>query len=205
MKPGTTTYALLALLDVQPWASYELTKQAKRSLRYLWPSSEANLYREQRRLVARGWAKVSEEPRGARRRTVYSITRTGRAELRRWIRTQPQAPALEVEAALRVFFADSGTPGDLIESMRATAADCSNVVQELGAFAAEYLQTGGPFPERLHLISLAMDLLVRAHEEIGAACLDIAEEAKRWSSTSAVGMTPRVRARLERIAAARPR
>ena len=42
---GTATFALLALLGVRPWSGYELTKQARRSLRYLWPSSEAHLGR----------------------------------------------------------------------------------------------------------------------------------------------------------------
>ncbi|MGH2703374.1 MAG: PadR family transcriptional regulator, partial [Actinomycetota bacterium] len=73
-EPRTATYALLALLAVQPWSGYELTKQARRSLLYVWPSSEAHLYREQRRLERLGWASVEKERVGSRVRNRYTIT-----------------------------------------------------------------------------------------------------------------------------------
>ena len=37
---------------------YELTQQVRRSLRFVWPSSEGHLYREQKRLLELGWATV---------------------------------------------------------------------------------------------------------------------------------------------------
>ena len=52
-----TTYGLLGLLAVRSWTGYELTRQVRRSLRFVWSSSEGHLYREQKRLVERGWAK----------------------------------------------------------------------------------------------------------------------------------------------------
>ena len=50
----TTSYAILGLLNIKPWSGYELTQQAQRSLRYVWPKSESHLYAEPKRLVR--WA-----------------------------------------------------------------------------------------------------------------------------------------------------
>jgi len=196
----TTTYALLALLGMRQWASYELTKQARRSLRYVWPSSEANLYREQRRLVRLGWARGTVSRHGARSRTTYGITPKGRRALRDWLETDPASPALEIEAALRAFFADGADTPALVRSLQVTAAASAGTVSSLASFATEYLENGGPFPERLHLIALAMDMLVCVHSEIGRYCTAAAKATTMWPTTSGIGMSDATRAVFERIA-----
>ncbi|MFV2000421.1 MAG: PadR family transcriptional regulator, partial [Acidimicrobiia bacterium] len=79
MTPHTTTssYAVLALLDLKPWTGYELTHQAQRSLRYAWPKSERLLYSEPKKLVELGFATVHQEDNGKRTRNVYTITEEG--------------------------------------------------------------------------------------------------------------------------------
>ena len=54
-KMTTSSYAVLALLDLRPWTGYELTQQAQRSLRYAWPKSERLLYSEPKKLVELGY------------------------------------------------------------------------------------------------------------------------------------------------------
>ena len=70
----TTSFAILGLLAVQPWATYDLAKLMRRLLHFFWPRAESNLYAEPKRLVAAGLAEAREEWNGDRRRTVYSIT-----------------------------------------------------------------------------------------------------------------------------------
>ena len=77
----TTSYALLGLLAIRPWSTYELARQMQRDLRFCWPRTESNLYAEPKKLIAHGLASASSEPRGKRRRTVYSITAAGRQAL----------------------------------------------------------------------------------------------------------------------------
>ena len=43
---STTTYAILGLLAVQPWSTYELTRQMDRSLGRMWPRAQRKLYEE---------------------------------------------------------------------------------------------------------------------------------------------------------------
>jgi len=83
MPPRMTTssYAVLALLDLKPWTGYELTHQAQRSLRYAWPKSERLLYSEPKKLVELGFATVHQEDSGNRTRNVYAITEEGRQAL----------------------------------------------------------------------------------------------------------------------------
>ena len=82
--PTTTSYAVLGLLSVRSWTTYELAKQVQRSLNWFWPRAERKLYDEPKRLVAQGLATASQEATGQRPRTVYSITDDGRRALRQW-------------------------------------------------------------------------------------------------------------------------
>ncbi|MGI9053334.1 MAG: PadR family transcriptional regulator [Ilumatobacteraceae bacterium] len=155
----TTSHALLGLLAVQPWTTYELAKQTHRSLEWFWPRAERKLYDEPKHLVAAGLATATEERTGNRRRTVYAITRAGRAALRRWLGQRPQPPALEFEAMVKVFFADGGS----LEQLRVTL----DVIEEQGAQRTTELRSmidevdevddgTYPFAERLPINALAL-------------------------------------------------
>ena len=196
-RPTTTTYALLGLLAVRPWTGYELTQQVRRSLHYAWPSSEANLYREQKRLVQLGWARVEKEPVGRRTRNRYEVTDDGRAALREWLETTPAAPSLEIETAVRAFFADHGSRDALLRSMETTAGDARRAVDEIVSFMEDYLETGGPFPDRLHVIAIAADLAVDLFDRIAEFYEQAAAEVSEWETTEALGMTDATRRRFE--------
>ena len=60
----TTSYAVLGLLALRPWTTYELAKQVQRSLDWFWPRAERKLYDEPKRLVA---ARPRDRHRGAHR------------------------------------------------------------------------------------------------------------------------------------------
>src|SRR3954470_18250166 len=98
----TTSYAILGLLAIQPWSTYELTRQMDRSLSRFWPRAQSKLYEEPRKLVAHGYAVATTERVGRRSRTVYAITPEGRAALTAWLRTPGGGPVLEFEQLLKV-------------------------------------------------------------------------------------------------------
>src|SRR5215831_14123402 len=99
----TTSYAVLSLLAIRDHSTYDLTKQMHLSLHYLWPRAESNVYAEPKRLVAAGLAQAREEWTGGRRRTIYSITRTGRTALAEWLSAPGSQQRYESEALLKVF------------------------------------------------------------------------------------------------------
>jgi DNA-binding PadR family transcriptional regulator len=102
---NTTSYALLALLAIRPWTTYELATQMDRSLRWFWPRAASVLYTEPKKLVRLGLATASREFTGRRPRTVYAITDAGREELVSWVRELVSTPEPELrrfEAGLSV-------------------------------------------------------------------------------------------------------
>lgn len=216
-----STYGLLGMLATRSYSGYELTQQVRRSLRFVWPTSEGHLYREQKKLVQLGWARVTEEPAGRRTRQRYTITAAGRRALRAWLATEPEEPHLQVEGVLRAFYADHAGPEELAASMRATAASAQQMLGELRGFVDEYLAPGGPlemlegavphgevagrpvYPERLHSVALALDVTTRLLETIDVFFSTTAEEVDGWPGTDDSALTPATRLRLERIRARR--
>ena len=118
--PTATSFAVLGLLGLQPWTAYDLVAQTRRSLHFFWPRSEAHLYAELKRLVERGHAHAEIVEGRRRQATRYTITPQGRAALEEWLATEPAPPTIEIEALLRVLFADHGSPQDLRAALLAT-------------------------------------------------------------------------------------
>ena len=195
----TSSYAVLGLLAIRPWAGYELTQQATRSLRFAWPKSERLLYAEPKKLVEHGLATAHNESVGQRNRTVYTITDAGRSALTAWMATTPQPPVLEAEALLRLLFAENGSIDDLTAALDQLAADATEMYEQVVTINAGYLDGRHPFPERTHLSVLFATFQIELFELIikwvGFAKLEIAT----WPRTDGLGMTERTRALLSGI------
>ncbi len=156
-KPLTTTsHALLGLLNVKPWTTYELAKQVQRSLGWFWPRAERKLYDEPKQLVAAGLATASEQRTGKRPRTVYAITGEGRRALREWLGQAPQPPALEFEAMVKVFFADGGNLTQLRATIEAVEASALQRRAELRSMIEATAQGPYEFSGRLPINALAL-------------------------------------------------
>lgn len=155
----TTSYAVLSVLALREHPTYELTRQARISLHYVWPRAESNLYAEAKRLVVAGLATAREEWNGGRRRTVYAITPAGRAALAEWLAQPSTSQRYESEALLKVFFAENGTKDDLLEAIRALRDEAVAAVEHFQQFADRYDEGAGDYPERFALSALAARLV----------------------------------------------
>ena len=198
------TFGLLGLLAARSWTGYELTSQVRRSLRFVWPVSEAHLYREQRKLVELGWATCVDEPAGRRTRKRYTITAAGRRALVDWLESAPTEPQLHVEGLLRLFNADRAAATALVASATATAEAARESVAALAVIAEEYLEPGGPMdmfergeggaqdrrqyhgrpvlPERLPVVALTADLTSQLFDRVDRMFTELAAAAEGWSS-----------------------
>jgi DNA-binding PadR family transcriptional regulator len=190
-----SSYAVLALLDLKPWSGYELTHQARRSLRYAWPKSERLLYSEPKKLVELGYATTHQETVSGRSRNVYTITEEGRAALGEWSSTRTEPPQLESEALLRTLFADSGSLEDMARVLDELEEDTRELHDSVVELMGSYLDPaqGHPFPDRAHLsvlFAVAQLEMFRAMER----WIDFARtEMATWPDTGDVGMTERIR------------
>jgi DNA-binding PadR family transcriptional regulator len=188
---NTTSFAILALLAIRPWTTYELATQMDRSLRWFWPRATSVLYTEPKKLVEQGLATATREFTGRRPRTVYAITPAGRRMLRRWLDRPGAGPVLEFEALVQVAFADQGTREQLLRTLGSIKQQAEARRAEALTRAREYAENGGPFPERLPVIALTGKLLLE-YVDLVARWAEWAEaEVQTWS-----GLTPEDSARL---------
>jgi PadR family transcriptional regulator, regulatory protein AphA len=149
-----TSYAILGLLAIKPWTTYELATQIERTVRRFWPRTRSKLYEEPKKLVAAGLAEATKGAHGRRPRTVYTITPAGRDALAAWLASESAEPTFESEHLLKVFYAGGGTTDDV----RATLADLRAWVhtqtEHNVRVAGSYVHGTGPFPDRLPILVL---------------------------------------------------
>lgn len=191
-KMTTSSYAVLALLDLKPWTGYELTQQAQRSLRYAWPKSERLLYSEPKKLVRLGLATTHKEKTGNRSRNVYEITSEGREALAEWTKSRTQAPRIEIEALLRLLFGDHGSSQDLDRALDELESDIGEHHQAIVELMGSYLDGGHPFPQRTHLSVLFATFQIEMFKTIERWIEFARGEIDEWPTTRDLGMTPRI-------------
>jgi DNA-binding PadR family transcriptional regulator len=184
-KLTTTSYAILSLLGVRSWTTYELAQQMDRSVGRMWPRTASVVYEEPKRLLRRGLATSTKEYTGRRASTVYSITDAGRAALAAWLAEPGGDLTLEFEALLKVGFADQGSLDALRANLAAIRDHAERTRAESQQRFDEYARTGGPYPERLPVIALVARFYAE-HEAAVRRWVDWAEAATSgWT-----GVTP---------------
>ncbi len=150
-----TSYAILGLLAVRPWSTYELAQQMERALGRFWPRAQSKLYEEPKKLVAHGLARASTETVGRRPRTTYTITAKGRRAMAAWVPTPGGGPQVEFESLIKVFFAEHGSRGDLMATLQRTRDWARDQAVDGREIPRGYLEGTGPFPERLPWLLIA--------------------------------------------------
>ena len=146
----STSYAILGLLAIKPYTTYELALQMERTYNQWWPRARSKIYEEPKTLVAHGLAGASKDRVGKRPRTTYKITAKGRRALAAWLRVPGEGPSLEFEQMTKIFLADMGRKEDALATLEAARAWAADYMMGFADAARPYLtDEGGPFPDRL--------------------------------------------------------
>lgn len=190
---SSTSYIVLGLLCVRSWSAYELAQQVQRGWQDVWPRAARGIYNEPKKLATHGLVSQWTEQTGQRTRAIYEANDQGREAFREWLNQPPQTPAFESEALVRVVFADHGSLVQLRRAISEIREHAHARSEALLAQGSAYLTTGGPFPERIHLLHLVGGFLAEQH----AAMLrwaDWAEtEIARWNDTTPASNVPNLR------------
>lgn len=180
----TTSYAILGLIATRPRSTYELAQMMRRSLHFIWPRAESNLYAEPKRLVEGGMATAEVVWNGERKRTEYSITPQGAEALREWLAGDPAPQRVESEAAVRILFGHLGTKDDLLAAIERVSADADEWITEVSEVADVYARGDGPFPERLHVNALLAKLMIEQARTASRWATWASQEVERWADAS---------------------
>ena len=195
-KPSlsTTAYAILGLLSLRPWSTYELARQMKHSLHHFWPRAESHLYGGPKILVAHGLASAERQYVGKRARMVYAITPRGRLALKRWLSKPGAPPSLEFEGLVKVSFAQHGTKGQLLSTLESVRERIRDARYAEAGLAREIIRTGVPLPPRLPVNALVFEFMWEHWDMVLRWVQWAQEQVARWpedlSPRPATQMTP---------------
>lgn len=197
-RATSTSFAVLGLLAVRSWSTYESTQQVQRSLGRMWPRAESRLYEEPKKLVALGWATAATENVGRRPRTVYSITDAGRAALAGWLAQPGEGPVVEFEQLVKLAYADHGTRDDARRTVAAARAWAEQANAGNLAAAREYAAQEGPYQHRAAAPMLAGAFFTEFYAMVARWADWAAQQVETWPDNPAEAVADPVE--LRRIA-----
>ncbi|MCA1845007.1 MAG: PadR family transcriptional regulator, partial [Actinobacteria bacterium] len=203
-KLTTTSYAILGLLAIRPWSAYALSQQMRRNVGDFWPRAERGIYDEPKNLVAHGYATSADEEQGRRSRTVYAITPAGRRALRAWLAESSAPPQFESEALLRIAFAEHGHRRAALDTLASLRADAEERRRSITDVARSYVEGAGPYPERIHTISLVTRFFADYYDLLETWATWAAAEIESWEHISHPPSPDGPHETLAEIAALRP-
>lgn len=135
-------HALLGLLANRSASGYDLLKAFETSLANVWPATQSQVYGELGKLSVEGLLDVTAE--GPRGRKEYSITASGRAELRHWLVEVEPERVRRSGMLLRVFFLDTLDPAEARDYLVAQAEAAAGTNAGLRAVEANVEWDEGP-------------------------------------------------------------
>jgi DNA-binding PadR family transcriptional regulator len=96
-------------------SGYDLGQSIRASIGFFWNESYGQIYPNLKRLAAAGLVTAkTEKQKGKPDRQVYSITRSGRARLEKWLAVEPQPEVPRNELLLKLFFGAQAGPETVI-------------------------------------------------------------------------------------------
>lgn len=129
-------HAILGFLSYMPLSGYDLKRSLDASIRHFWPADQSQIYKTLTRLADRGWVEVEVVHQETRpNRKVYSITRSGQAELLDWLRSSPEPAAARDPFLIQVFFAGKLDDNGAIELLKTRAEQLRGLLDTYRAIA----------------------------------------------------------------------
>ena len=112
------SHAILVCLVDEPMTGYELAKHFDSSVGFFWRANHQQIYRELSALSSKGWVKgrlIAQV--GRPNKTMFSVTKAGRAELIGWSRLEADPASIKEELMLRLYALPSVDVGALVEQI----------------------------------------------------------------------------------------
>lgn len=150
------SYVMLALIGDGGAGPHDLRGMMRRG-RAVYAAAESKYYSEPKRLEQLGYLRSHKEPGRTHPRTVYRLTRKGRAALLRWLRQPTPFPRMQNEAIVRVMCGDMVGNAAIVKSLQGLRRE----VEEISALIEEGEQVAATLPHRERYLRLNYSLLRR--------------------------------------------
>ncbi len=186
MSLPRAAYVILGKLKVLGRASgYDMKRDADRTLRAFWIISQAQIYPLLAQLEREGLVEGRSEPRGRRRRRVFSLTDDGEQALREWLRTDESLSyELRDEGMLKLFFADALDRDEALELVRRIRARHERMlagVRKMEPRGIKAAEAGVAFP--LHTLRWGFAI----HEATIEYCTALERELEKGTARRGTG------------------
>jgi len=117
-------HAILGFLATESLSGYNLKKSFDQSVAHFWTATQSHIYKSLEKLLSEKWAEVQMIVQDGKPNTkVYSITETGREELRRWLTTPLPLETLRIEWLVQVFFASEASDVEILAMLENRLSD----------------------------------------------------------------------------------
>ncbi len=158
-------HAILGFLNYQSQTGYELKEVFDDSVQHFWSADQSQIYRTLNELMTENCVTMEVVPQDNRpNRKVYTITKTGREELRRWLQQPPPQQTSRSAGLIQVFFAGQLSDEEILQKFEAVAEYCRKALEVYQAISngtiAEYEKEVGP--REAYCWNLTVDLGLRS-------------------------------------------
>ena len=124
-------HGILGLLNYKEMSGYEIMVVFRDSLNFFWQAQTSQIYRELQTLKKHGWVTdVTIPQQGKPDKNVFSITETGKTELKRWL-SDDSIEAIKNPLLMRTFFRGELPPEENIQFFQAVQAYAIGFLKEM--------------------------------------------------------------------------
>ena len=183
-RPSTNAMAVLGLLGVAPMTAYGIAEQTSRAFGYLWSVSRSLLLGQPRKLAAAGLVETLAPAPGSRASKRWTASERGREVFRSWLETDVEPTRVSSEIGLRLVFSDQADLATLERQLDLRRSQLVDTMREGLAFADGYLEDGGPFPGRLHIIAATLVFIENQVEGELRAIDAVRRLVSTWADTT---------------------
>ena len=168
IKLGPPDYVVLGMIRQGAGSGYAIKRAVEISIRFFWTISQAQIYPSLARLEVAGLVTGKSEPLGRRRRRTFTLTESGEAALREWLRRDEPIPfELRDIGLVKLFFADALDRSEaqrLLTAMRRRSVERIATFRSIAPEAESVAQQGDLHP----LLTLRMGIAF--HQAIIDVC-----------------------------------
>lgn len=148
-------HALLGLINYQPTTGYELKATFDKSIHFFWNATLPQIYRTLTQMEKRGWLTLTvKHQTGKPSRNVYTITKAGQEEFKRWLAEPTEVPETRNAMLIKIFFGSQMNPSQFAAHLRAWREYHANLLQryekEVPSVIKQYAHATGAFKDALY-------------------------------------------------------